>query len=289
MDPPESGMRKRNEINYRQYLLPLTPRSRGIIIVRVLFNIMNRNFIQGHPYHLVEPSPYPLLASMALLITTLSAVMTFHGYSNGVFLLLLGILSTVLSMGLWFKDVIREATYQGHHTIAVQKGLMLGFILFVASEVMFFLSIFWAFFHSSLAPTVELGASWPPAGIEPLNPFEIPLLNTVILLSSGAAVTYAHHSLIQGNREGVLYGLIATIVLAIVFTGFQGYEYYNAPFTFSDGAYGSTFFMSTGFHGFHCILGSIILTVILFRVISYHFTDHHHLGFESAILYWHLY
>jgi cytochrome c oxidase subunit 3 len=131
---------------------------------------MNRNFIQGHPFHLVEPSPYPLLVSLALLITTLSGVMTFHGYSNGAFLLLLGFLSTVLGMALWFKDVVREATYQGHHTIAVQKGLIMGFILFVVSEVMFFLSIFWAFFHSSLAPTVELGASWPPAGIEPLNP-----------------------------------------------------------------------------------------------------------------------
>jgi cytochrome c oxidase subunit 3 len=134
------------------------------------FKLMNRNFIQGHPYHLVEPSPYPLLVSLALLITTLSGVMTFHGYSNGAFLLSLGFLSTVFGMALWLKDVVREATYQGHHTIAVQKGLMMGFILFVVSEVMFFLSIFWAFFHSSLAPTVELGASWPPAGIEPLNP-----------------------------------------------------------------------------------------------------------------------
>jgi len=248
---------------------------------------MNRNFIQAHAYHLVEPSPYPILASFALLTLTLSGVITFHGYSNGSFLLLVGFLSTIVSMSLWFKDVTREATYQGHHTIAVQKGLLLGFILFVASEVMFFLSIFWAFFHSSLAPAVELGASWPPAGIEPLNPFEIPLLNTVILLSSGGTVTYAHHSLIQGNREGVIYGLIATIVLAILFTGFQGYEYYNAPFTISDGAYGSTFFMATGFHGFHVIVGTIFIIVSLFRVISYHLTDHHHLGLEAAILYWH--
>src|SRR4051794_18281542 len=153
-----SGVRKRNEKNYRQFL-----HIRGSQLVGYKFKLMNRNFIQGHPFHLVEPSPYPLLVSLALLITTLSGVMTFHGYSNGAFLLLLGFLSTVLGMALWFKDVVREATYQGHHTIAVQKGLIMGFILFVVSEVMFFLSIFWAFFHSSLAPTVELGAYWPHA------------------------------------------------------------------------------------------------------------------------------
>lgn len=180
-----------------------------------------------------------------------------------------------------------KLTFQGHHTFAVQKGLSLGFVLFVVSEVFFFISIFWAFFHSSLSPTVELGAHWPPAGIETLNPWEVPLLNTVILLSSGATVTYAHHSLIQGNRAGVIYGLIATVVLAAVFTGFQGFEYYNAPFTFSDGVYGSTFYMATGFHGIHVIIGTIFLTVGLFRVLSYHLTDHHHLGFEQAILYWH--
>jgi cytochrome c oxidase subunit 3 len=248
--------------------------------------IMNRS-VQAHPYHLVEASPWPLAVSFSLLTTTLSGVMTFHGYSNGSFLLALGLVATVSTMALWFKDVTREGTFQGHHTFAVQKGLTLGFVLFVVSEVFFFISIFWAFFHSSLAPTIELGAHWPPAGIDPLNPWEVPLLNTVILLSSGATVTYAHHSLIQGNRAGVIYGLIATIILAAVFTGFQGFEYYNAPFTFSDGAYGSTFYMATGFHGLHVIIGTIFLTVGLFRVLSYHLTDHHHLGFETAILYWH--
>jgi len=243
--------------------------------------------VQAHPYHLVEPSPWPLLVSLALLTTTLSAVMTFHGFSNGPFLLSLGLLSTILTMTLWFISVTREATAQGHHTFAVQKGLTLGFVLFVVSEIFFFLSVFWGFFHSALSPTVELGGVWPPSGIEALNPFEIPLLNTVILLSSGATVTYAHHSLLMGNRKGVVYGLIATILLAVIFTLLQGYEYYNAPFTISDGVYGSTFFFGTGFHSIHVMIGTILLAVCLFRAIEYHFTDHHHNGLEAAILYWH--
>jgi cytochrome c oxidase subunit 3 len=223
---------------------------------------------------------------LALLTTTLSAVLSFHGHSNGAFLLSVGLIATVSTMTLWFISVAREATLQGHHTITVQRGLTLGFLLFVVSEVFFFISVFWGFFHSALAPTVELGAHWPPAGIEPLNPFEVPLLNTVILLSSGATVTYAHHSIIQGFRAGTVYGFIFTVLLAILFTALQGYEYYNAPFTISDGVYGSTFFFGTGFHGLHVIIGTIFLTVCLFRFISYHFTDHHHLGLEAAILYW---
>jgi len=248
---------------------------------------MLRSSFQTHPYHLVEPSPYPLITSFALLTTTIAAVISFHGFNNGAVLLILGLLTTLFSIILWFKDVTREGTFTGNHTFAVQKGLHLGFVLFVASEVMFFLSIFWAYFHSSLAPAVELGSVWPPVGIEPLNPFEIPLLNTVLLLSSGAAVTYAHHCLIQGNRAGVIYGLILTIVLAIAFTALQGYEYINASFTIADSCYGSTFFIATGFHGFHVIIGTIFLTVCFFRIVAYHFTDHHHIGLETSIFYWH--
>lgn len=243
--------------------------------------------VQAHPYHLVEPSPWPLLVSLALLTTTLSAVMTFHGVSNGPLLLSLGLLSTILTMALWFISVTREATAQGNHTFAVQKGLNLGFVLFVISEIFFFLSIFWAFFHSSLAPTVELGSTWPPAGIESMNPWEVPLLNTVILLSSGATLTYSHHSLIAGDRKGAFNGLLITIILAVIFTGLQVFEYSNASFTISDGVYGSTFYMGTGFHGIHVVIGTLFLIVCLARHVSYHFTESHHLGFESAIIYWH--
>jgi cytochrome c oxidase subunit 3 len=175
----------------------------------------------------------------------------------------------------------------GFHTQRVIAGLSLGFILFIISEVFFFLSFFWAFFHSALAPTVELGSTWPPVGIEALNPWEIPLLNTVLLLSSGATLTYSHHSLIAGSRKGAIFGLILTVVLAVIFTLLQIYEYYNSSFTISDGVYGSTFYITTGLHGLHVLVGTIFLVVSLVRLVNYHFTVGHHLGFESAILYWH--
>lgn len=254
---------------------------------------------QYHPYHLVDPSPWPLITSFALLTLTLSAVMYFNGYGlptnfllfdgnvTGGTLAIAGFLATLFVAILWFRDITAEGSFMGNHTFAVQRGLNLGVALFIVSEVFFFISIFWSYFHSALAPTVELGAHWPPAGIDPLNPFEIPLLNTMILLSSGATVTYSHHSLIKGYRSGVLLGLILTILLAFVFTGLQALEYHEAPFTLSDGAYGSTFFFATGFHGLHVIIGTFFITVAFFRILSYHLTDHHHLGFESAILYWH--
>ena len=213
--------------------------------------------------------------------------MYFNGFANGGYLVIIGFLTTLSSMILWFRDVVAEGTLLGNHTFAVQKGLNLGVALFIISEVFFFISIFWAYFHSALAPTVELGNAWPPAGIDPLNPFEIPLLNTVLLLSSGASVTYAHHSLIEGNRRGTLLGIIITVTLAVLFTALQGLEYYEAPFTITDGAYGSTFFFATGFHGIHVIIGTAFIAVAFFRILSYHLTDHHHLGFEASILYWH--
>jgi cytochrome c oxidase subunit 3 len=188
-------------------------------------------------------------------------------------------------MILWFRDVVAEGTLLGNHTFAVQKGLNLGVALFIVSEVFFFISIFWAYFHSALAPTVELGTHWPPAGIASIDYLELPLLNTLLLLSSGASVTYAHHALIAGNRRGTLLGIIITIALALTFTAIQGYEYYEAPFTISDGAYGSTFFLATGFHGLHVLIGTAFIAVSLFRILSYHLTDHHHLGFEASILY----
>ena len=242
---------------------------------------------QSHPFHMVEPSPWPLLTSFATLTLTVSAVLYFNGVQHSETLLTLAFLSTLFGFLLWFRDIIIEGTYLGDHSFAVQKGLTMGVGLFILTEALFFFSIFWAYFHSSLSPNVELGGHWPPAGIEALNPFAIPLLNTVLLLSSGATVTYAHHALIEGKRRNAIIGIAMTLLFAIVFTALQGLEYQEAGFTMADGVYGSVFFFSTGFHGIHVMLGTAFIAVAFFRLINYHLTDHHHIGFESSILYWH--
>ncbi len=250
-------------------------------------SIKFRSFFQDHPFHLVTPSPWPYKSAMSMFIVTVSTALSLHNFHNLYYVVYLGIFIIISSMFFWFRDIISESTFIGDHTLAVQKGLNLGIILFIVSEALFFMSIFWAFFHSALTPTVELGAQWPPMGIEPINPFELPLLNTIILLSSGATVTYSHHSLIYKKRTGALYGSIATVILAIIFTIFQGIEYSVSSFTISDGAFGTCFYFSTAFHGVHVIVGTIFLSVALWRIYKYHLTNNHHIGFEGGILYWH--
>ena len=176
-------------------------------------------------------------------------------------------------------------TFLGNHTKQVVRGLALGFALFIVSELFVFFAVFWAFFHSSLSPDVFIGSSWPPLGINSMNPFGIPLLNTLLLLSSGAFITYSHHALINGNRKGAINGAILTVILAIIFTAFQAYEYIEADFSMSDSAYGTVFFASTGLHGIHVIVGTIFIVVSLIRIITYTVTNHTHGGLESIILY----
>jgi cytochrome c oxidase subunit 3 len=247
---------------------------------------MSQN-VQKHPFHLVDPSPWPLFASLASLSTAIGAVLYMHGYVGGNALVTLGFCMVLYSMFVWWRDVIREATFEGHHTKTVQTGLRYGMILFIVSEVMFFFAFFWAFFHSSLAPSIEIGSMWPPKGISVLNPWDIPFLNTIILLSSGASVTWAHHAILAGQRMQGVYSLVVTILLASVFTSLQVMEYMEAPFTISDGIYGSTFYMATGFHGFHVFVGTLFLGVCLVRLYKHHFTQNHHFGFEAAAWYWH--
>lgn len=243
--------------------------------------------LQKHPFHLVDPSPWPITASLSSLLVLLSSVLYFHGYTVGFTMLTFGLIFLIITIIIWWRDVVRESTFEGWHTGIVQLGLRYGIILFIFSEVIFFIAFFWAYFHSSLSPTVEIGAIWPPKGIMLFNPWDVPFLNTIILLLSGCTVTWCHHAVISGNRNQAIFSLILTIVLALIFTSFQFYEYSVASFHLADGVYGSTFYLTTGLHGFHVIIGSIFLLVCLYRLINYHLTRQHHYGFEAAAWYWH--
>src|SRR6266496_1167124 len=213
--------------------------------------------VKHHDYHLVDPSPWPIVGAISAFI-----------------------------MAGWWTDVIREAQYKGDHTRVVQISHRYGMILFIASEVMFFVAWFWAFFNSALFPADAIHATrdavfgcgagtaagacsvpgtWPPKGIETFDPWHLPLLNTLLLLTSGTTVTWAHHALLENDRQGLKYGLILTCVLGALFTCVQAYEYAHAAFSFGGNVYGATFFMATGFHGFHVLVGTIFLLVCLFR------------------------
>nr|UZT27119.1 cytochrome c oxidase subunit 3 [Sternaspis buzhinskajae] len=237
------------------------------------------------PFHLVELSPWPLTASMSGLLLTSSIAFWFHGYGTLGFLFSLPL--TLLTMFQWWRDITREGTFLGHHTKKVVKGLQMGMILFILSEVMFFSGFFWAFFHSSLAPTPEIGCSWPPTGIYPIYAFGVPLLNTAVLLASGVTVTWAHHSILEGNRQETMQALTLTILLGLYFTFLQAGEYLEASFTIADSVFGTTFFVATGFHGLHVLIGSSFLIVCLLRAYLHHFSPTHHFGFEAAAWYWH--
>lgn len=213
--------------------------------------------------------------------------MYFHGYPGGGWLLSFAALSLIYALAVWWRDVIREATFSGYHTSLVVRGLRIGMVLFIVSEVMFFAAFFWGFFHSSLGPTVEINAVWPPLGIDVISPWGVPLVNTLILLTSGAAVTWCHHGLLFGLRSQSLFALWVTVLLAMMFTGLQAYEYVDAGFGLSSGVYGSTFYMATGFHGFHVLIGTVFLFVSLLRMQRYQLTPHHHIGLECACWYWH--
>jgi len=243
--------------------------------------------MQRHPFHLVKPSFWPFFTSLSFFFFALSFVGYMHFFCS-FFVFFMFFLSLLLCFLFWFMDVIFESTYQGYHTRAVQRGLRIGVILFIVSEVMFFFAFFWAFFHSSLSPSIQIGCVWPPAGIVPFSPWRIPLLNTIVLLVSGMAITAAHYYLILGDGDDVYELYLYTLGLAVLFTLLQLYEYRYAPFDISDGIYGSTFFMTTGLHGFHVLAGTIAIFISFLRTCFFdHFTREHHIGFESAVWYWH--
>ena len=249
-----------------------------------------------HDYHLVEPSPWPIVGAVSAFVLAVGAVSWMHGWVP--WLMVLGFVGVLYTMFMWWRDVVHEA-HTGSHTPVVQLHMRYGMMLFIASEVMFFVAWFWAFFNAALYPadavmaarTELFAGQFPPPDIIPFNPWHLPLINTLILLTSGTTVTWAHHSLLHNDRQGLVWGLVCTIVLGVLFTSIQAYEYGHAAFAFSQlnggNVYGSIFFMATGFHGFHVIVGTIFLTVCLFRSLAGHFTPRQHFGFEAAAWYWH--
>lgn len=262
---------------------------------------------QKHDYHLLNPSPWPLVGSIGAAVMAVGAVMYFVSKKAGnpqLLYLVPGLLLVIFTMFMWWRDVIKEA-HAGDHTPVVQLHLRYGMILFIASEVMFFVAWFWAYFDVALFPNdirtipgtenvigvvgrnEATGGQWPPADIHTFDPWGLPLINTLILLLSGTTVTWAHHALLHNNRSGLIWGLVLTIILGISFTILQGFEYSHAAFNFAGNIYGSTFFMATGFHGFHVIVGTICLIVMLFRALGGDFTPKQHFGFEAAAWYWH--
>ncbi len=251
-----------------------------------------------HPFHLVDPSPWPLVASLAAGLLAAGTAMWMNGFTIGDLPIgaktaALGLLGVLFVMWMWWRDVIKEAVVQKAHSPVAKIGLRYGMALFIASEVMFFVAFFWAYFAAAFYPTEATGFVWPPQGVHTFDPFDVPFIMTLILLLSGTTVTWAHHALIEGKNKDAAKALAITVGLGVLFTCFQVYEYSHAHFGFNDGTiegrdiYASTFFMATGFHGLHVLIGTIFLAVCYFRTLKGHFTATSHFGFEAAAWYWH--
>ena len=245
-----------------------------------------------HPYHLVRPSIWPLVGSLAGGLLATGAIMYMHdveiaGMKVGLKGVIIGLMAVLLTMFFWWKDIIFESITEKVHNKITEIGLRYGMALFIASEVMFFVAFFWAFFNGAFFPTEAIGYVWPPENIEIIPPFDLPFLMTLILLLSGCTVTWAHHAILEGHNDQAVQALGISVFLGFFFLCFQIYEYAHAHFGFTDGIYASTFFMATGFHGFHVFVGTIFLAVCWRRAKKNHFTPKDHFGFEAAAWYWH--
>nr|BBE15726.1 cytochrome c oxidase subunit 3 [Echiniscus testudo] len=240
---------------------------------------------QFHPFHMVFMSPWPFISGNLLICAFFLFLLFFNKFSLKYFVIIFMVF--LLCLFNWWRDVMRESTMQGYHTTYVFSNMRYGMLLFIVSEIFFFISFFWSFFHSSLSPTFELGGFWPPPSTLSINPFDVPLLNTVILLSSGITVTLSHHFTINKNNSLSCMYLFITIMLGVYFTFTQLFEYYQTDFYLSDSSFGSCFFVATGFHGFHVIVGTLLLFFASLRFLKNHFNFFHHIGLESSIWYWH--
>ncbi|WP_417905178.1 cytochrome c oxidase subunit 3 [Candidatus Tisiphia endosymbiont of Micropterix aruncella] len=262
-------------------------------------SIKNNNVVsveeKQHLFHLVDPSPWPILTSFALLLLASGSIMFMHAYRFGEYVFGAGIFAVIFCLYSWWSDVIKEGLIGKHHTQPVRVGLRIGMALFILSEIMFFAVFFGSFFKANLFPVgmldgvwVVKAGVWPPTGIQTFNPFDIPFINTLILLLSGTTVTWAHYALEENNQKDCVAALGFTIILGVFFSLMQAYEYHHAAFAFKDGIYASNFYLATGFHGVHVIIGTIFLSVCYYRVRRGDFVqDNGHLGFEFAAWYWH--
>lgn len=241
--------------------------------------------IQHHPFHLVFFSPWPLLTRFSVISWLISR--TFWISNKEFSITVLSLVAVILSSSQWWRDISRERSFLGYHTNLVINGLRWGIILFITSEVFFFIRFFWTFFHRRLRPNLELGILWPPLGLQAINPFQVPLLNTIVLLASGITVTLSHHSIIRKKSQQTTLYLIITLFLGSYFTCLQAWEYWEASYSFRDSSFGSRFFLATGFHGLHVCVGSLFLLFCLIRHKINLFSNNHHVGFEIAIWYWH--
>ncbi len=277
---------------------------------------MSEAHSKHHDYHLVDPSPWPLVGALSAFVMAIGAIIWMRTGQGGLFglegpwIFAAGMGGILLTMIGWWRDVLNESVRKGEHTRVVKMHLRYGMILFIASEVMFFVAWFWAYFDAALFPSAVTlpdsdvmvglverqnitGGQWPPVATQDgrfestFDPFGLPLVNTLVLLLSGTTITWAHHALLQNDRRGLIWGLTLTIALGMFFTALQAYEYTHADFAFSGHIYGSVFFMATGFHGFHVIVGTIFLAVVLARALAGQFTPQSHFGFEAAAWYWH--
>ena len=239
-----------------------------------------------HHYFVPQPSIYPFILAGGMFLLALGFILKMNGFPPGPWVMIGGASVILYVLFGWFGKVIAESQ-GGAYREWEDKSFRYGMIWFIASEVMFFAAFFWAFFDASLFPKEAIGGVWPPKGFETFDPFSLPLLNTLILLTSGCTVTWAHHALREGDRKGLIHGLSLTVLLGLLFTCVQAYEYAHAPYGFKDTVFASTFFMATGFHGFHVIVGTTFLIVCLIRSLKGHFTPDHHFGFEAAAWYWH--
>ncbi|XWN31733.1 MAG: cytochrome c oxidase subunit 3 [Devosia sp.] len=259
----------------------------------------------NHDYHILEPSPWPIIGSVGAFIMAIGAIAMMRWNKGDVLMVggfdiggwgifAVGMLIILFTMAGWWVDTVKESL-QGDHTPVVKLHLRYGMMLFIASEVMFFVAWFWAYFDAALfvgdaqefARLAETGGTWPPETIETFDPWHLPLFNTMILLLSGTTVTWAHHALLENDKEGVRWGLGLTVGLGILFSIVQIWEYTHAAFSFEGNIYGATFYMATGFHGFHVFVGTVFLAICLWRATKNHFTPERHFGFEAAAWYWH--